>query len=97
MREAEFNDVFAHAVRGVGRPDPRTLALDLEPAAEVAARVANLAVRETQCCSFFTFALTATGGALRLDISVPQAHIDVLEALAARANGVVGPAPSGIT
>ncbi|RAS70701.1 hypothetical protein C8D87_1011002 [Lentzea atacamensis] len=85
LREAEFDDLFTTCVRAVHHQDATVLRLDLEPTAEVAARTADLAVRETGCCSFFTFALVATGGVLRLDITVEEAHSEVLEALAARA------------
>lgn len=59
--------------------------LELPPDTEVASRVADLVVRETRCCSFFTFSLVATGGGLHLEIRVPVQHVDVLEALARRA------------
>jgi hypothetical protein len=38
-------------------------------------------MRETGCCSFFTFTLTAAGGHLTLDIIVPPEHDAVLAAL----------------
>lgn len=85
LRVGEFDELFAHAVRGVERIEPGRVRLELEPTAEVAARAADLMVRETGCCSFFTFTLTATGGALQVDVSVPAEHIDVVNALAARA------------
>ena len=50
-----------------------------------AARAADLAARETACCSFFEFTLTATGGHLTMQIRTPAEQIDVLDALAARA------------
>jgi hypothetical protein len=90
LREAEFDEVFASAVRRVERPSPEMLRLDLEPTAEVAARVADLAVRETGCCAFFTFGLTAAAGSLHLDVTVVPGQVAVLEALAARAGAVVG-------
>ncbi|WP_330275110.1 hypothetical protein OG205_05300 [Lentzea sp. NBC_00516] len=82
FRQAEFDELLATAVRH--RPERTRLVLDLEPRPEVAARAADLAVRETGCCSFFTFELTATGGGLSLAISVPDAQAEVLDALAAR-------------
>ncbi|MEV4748897.1 hypothetical protein AB0K21_21170 [Streptosporangium sp. NPDC049248] len=57
----------------------------------VAAWAAQPALRETLCCSFFTFTLTATGGHLLLEISVPAQHGEVLNALAARVEAVTGP------
>jgi hypothetical protein len=84
LRVAEFDSLFAHAVRGVRRSKPTHLSLDLEPTAEVAAQAAGLFVRETACCSFFTFTMTATAGALQLEIAVPANRVGVLDALVAR-------------
>lgn len=88
LRVAEFDAVFAQAVRSVRRVDITSVALELVPHADVASRTADLVVRETGCCSFFTFSLVATVGSLHLEISVPAQHADVLEALAARAEGM---------
>ena len=85
LRGADFDAVFAATVRDLDRVGPTRLRLDLEPSPQAAARMAELAVAETGCCSFFTFALTATGGALTLDITVPQEYAPVLAALADRA------------
>ncbi|MFE9748176.1 hypothetical protein ACFYOT_25000 [Saccharothrix saharensis] len=90
LRVAEFDDLFTTAVRNVERRSRTALLLELDPA--VAARAADLMVRETGCCSFFTFALTAEGGRLTLAVSVPRAQADVLDALAARAVAMTGPA-----
>lgn len=84
LRAAEFDDLFATAVTGAQRPAPSRLTLQLTPTPEVAATAAGLAMKETGCCSFFTFALTATGGELSLDVTVPPAHVAVLDALAGR-------------
>lgn len=85
LRRAEFDELFTTAVRSVERLDPRRVRLGLVPQAAVAARAADLLVRETECCSFFTFMLTADGGGVSLDIAVPDRHVDVLDALADRA------------
>ena len=89
LRAADFAALITDGVQGAERPEPTRLHLDLRPGAEVAARVAGLAAAETECCSFFTFALTATGGALSLDITVPAAHTAILDALAG-----LGPDPA---
>lgn len=60
---AEFDELIATAVSSVDRMGPTRACLELMPNADVAARAADLAVRETGCSSFFTFTLTATGGA----------------------------------
>jgi hypothetical protein len=84
LRVAEFDALFTDAVRAADRPSRTQLSLDLEPTAEMAEQAAGLVVRETACCSFFTFTLTATGGALELGVAVPDSHVEVLDALAAR-------------
>ncbi|QLQ35600.1 hypothetical protein [Micromonospora robiginosa] len=88
LRLAEFDGLFHDAVRRIDRVSTRHLRLRLDGAAEPAAR--DLIVRESACCSFFTFHLTrAAGDVLMLDIRVPPARVDVLDALAERAT----PAP----
>ncbi|MGW4215037.1 hypothetical protein ACWEIJ_44175 [Lentzea sp. NPDC004789] len=82
LRVAEFDALFSDAVTSVRRGDAMSVSMDLLPSAEVAAQAASLALRETGCCSFFTFSLVATGGSLYLEIRVPEEHVDVLDALA---------------
>ena len=84
LRVAEFDDLFAAAVRRIERPTATRLRLTLEPGPGRAAQARNLARRETACCSFFTFEVLE-GDALSLDVTVPAAHAAVLDALAARA------------
>ena len=84
-RVAEFDSLLGTAVRGVDRIGETRLRLELEPSPEVAGRAAQLAAKETGCCSFFTFTLTADGAGVRLDVAVPDGQTDVLDALAARA------------
>lgn len=85
LRVAEFDELFATAVREVRREDQVRLVLDLNPQPEAAVKAADLVVRETGCCSVFTFGLNATGGSLRLEITVPETQVEVLNALMARA------------
>jgi len=82
LRAAEFDAVFTRSVRGTERAGQSRLRLDLDPA--VAGRIAELAVAETGCCSFFTFTLTVADGSLQLEVTVPPARTEVLDALAAR-------------
>lgn len=77
-RTAEFTALFAQA--DIQRPAPDRLTLTLPPAAAVGA--AELAAREAECCSFFTFHLLIGAGTLRMDITVTAERIDVLDALA---------------
>jgi hypothetical protein len=85
LREAEFDSLFTSAVTGATRASASTAVFALTSDPAVAAQAAELAVRETSCCSFFTFTLTATRGRLRLDVTVPSPHQPVLDALVERA------------
>ena len=95
LRVAEFDDLFATALRAIERPDAAGRArLVLAGGDDLAERVQRLADAETACCSFFTFTLTplttdkvdaADRTMLALDIEVPVARADVLAALIQRA------------
>jgi len=89
LRLAEFDDLFASAVRAVEVLGPTHARLRLTGPAGLENRVRDLAARETACCSFFTFTLTtetaAEGETLVLDISVPTAYGEVLDSLTQRA------------
>ncbi|WP_035853506.1 hypothetical protein [Cryptosporangium arvum] len=85
QRVAEFDALFAAALRRVERPAPTRLRLVLRDAAGRRAAVEDLAARETSCCAFVTFTLAGADGELLLDAEVPAAQTDVLDALAARA------------
>jgi hypothetical protein len=85
LRVAEFDELFATSLRGLDRHEPAALRITLEPTPEIAARTADLMVRETGCCSFFTFSLVTTGDGLRLDIAVTETQLEVLDALEVRA------------
>jgi hypothetical protein len=91
LRVAEFDTLFADAVRAVARPDRARLRLELVFGPDHAARAAELAARENGCCSFFTFTLTVADGSLTLEATVPPEHVDVLDALQARAGAVASP------
>lgn len=82
LRVEEFDRLLAAAGGTVERISPEQLRITLPSTPEVAAETASLIVRETQCCSFFTFTLTATAGALDLDVTVPPSQTAVLDALA---------------
>jgi hypothetical protein len=85
LRVAEFDALFTETVQDVTRPERTRLRLELVFSPEAAARAAELAARENGCCSFFTFTLTIADGTLALEVTVPPEHVDVLEALQARA------------
>jgi len=88
-RAAEFSQLFAETVRRAERPEASRLRLELEPGPGPAKRTAELISAETECCSFFTFMLTATAGSLVLEIAVPPAQVAVLDALAERAGSTL--------
>jgi hypothetical protein len=48
---------------------------------EVVARAAELAVREVDCCSFFSFALTVGADEVWLEVSAPGEGRDLVDAL----------------
>ncbi len=90
LRLAEFDDLFATALRDQRRLSPTALRWRLDPAAEATAR--DLTARESACCSFFEFAVTpdpaTEGAALILDVRVPAQYADVLDALVTTAGTV---------
>lgn len=85
LRRAEFDDLFARDVLEMTMPSPQRVDLELRADPEVAARAAALAVKETGCCSFFTFTLDIGDGRLSLCVEASAAHGDVVAALATRA------------
>ncbi|MEO3792428.1 hypothetical protein ABGB14_19620 [Nonomuraea sp. B10E15] len=91
LRVAEFDALLAGAVRAVARPERTRLRLELAFNPDDAARAAELATRENGCCSFFTFTLTIADGSLALEVTVPDEHAKVLDALTERA-GATAPA-----
>ncbi|GGQ08409.1 hypothetical protein BKA00_007510 [Actinomadura coerulea] len=91
LRVAEFDALFAEEVTAVRPAGTGRVRMELRPEPRAAARAAELAARETGCCSFFTFTLVATGGALALEISAGDRRTAVLDALAARAARMAAP------
>jgi hypothetical protein len=90
LRVAEFDALFANQTIGVERVAPTRLVLTLTGPPDLAAQVKDLTDRESSCCSFFTFTLSTEDGSgaesrVRLDVVVPAARVEVLDALAARA------------
>ncbi len=90
LRVKEFDELFRDATTGVQRVTAHRARLLLRPEPGIAARAADLSVRETQCCSFFGFTLFATGGELTMDITAPTEQVDVLDALVDRARAAAG-------
>jgi hypothetical protein len=84
LRVAEFEEFFAAVLQST-RPQPTRLDLVVPRAAETTGR--DLADRESECCSFFTFEFEPTGDDVVMHISVPPNQVDVLDALEAHARG----------
>lgn len=84
LREAEFDALFATAVRRVERRGDG-VRLHLAGEAGLVEQVRDLTERETSCCSFFTFAVDGTDHDVVVDISVPPGRQEILDALAGRA------------
>ena len=93
LRLAEFDELFATAVRRVQTLTPTHARMVLTGGAGLAEAVGDLTARETGCCSFFAFTVTPGPGnddeALTLDIEVPDQYADVLASLVQRANSVL--------
>jgi hypothetical protein len=91
LRQAEFEALFTAAARDAERPTQQHLRVTVSGGSDVAASIRDLADRETQCCSFFAFTVSAPeAGVVQLDVEVPAGHVDVLDALQARAAAVRG-------
>ncbi|MBM2617879.1 hypothetical protein JIG36_20180 [Actinoplanes sp. LDG1-06] len=88
LRLAEFDELFT-TVTTAERIDATHARLRLTGPAGLADRVRDLTARETECCSFFTFTVSATPSAdeesVLLDVEVPPAYANVLAALIGRA------------
>jgi hypothetical protein len=90
LRGAEFSSLFATALQSLERIDRRHLRLLLTGGSRLLARIAELTARESECCSFFEFAVTQAGDAVQVDVVVPDAHADVLDGLARQAAAAAG-------
>src|SRR6187551_302297 len=93
LRLAEFDALFATAVRQVDTLGPTHARMRLTGPAGLAATVRDLTARETECCSFFAFAVTPVpageGETVILDVEVPAQYAAVLVSLAERAGAIV--------
>ncbi|MCG8927376.1 co-chaperone YbbN [Lentzea sp. CC55] len=85
MRLAEFEALFASSLREVRREESGWLRLRLGGGADVEAGARDLARRESDCCSFFDFAVGRDGDEVIVDVRVPSDKEAVLDGLAAQA------------
>ncbi len=81
LRVAEFEELFTFVVQSERR-EPTQLDLVLPRDNEATAR--DLARRESECCSFFTFEFEGVGDGVVMHVAVPPEHADVLDTLEAR-------------
>lgn len=93
IRQAEFQDLLTTVLRDQERRSPRHLRLTFSGDDDLADTVRDLARRETECCSFFDFTITAAGGVVVLDIEVPATQASVLDGLSGMA-GAAASAPA---
>ncbi|MGH3367821.1 MAG: hypothetical protein ACRDOY_11515 [Nocardioidaceae bacterium] len=95
LREQEFDALVSESLHCLERPGPTRLRMTLQGPRGLADRVRDLADRETQCCSFFTFTVQTlrtehtAADVVALDIEVPQQYREVLDALAQRAQATL--------
>jgi DNA-binding transcriptional MerR regulator len=78
-RLAEWTDLLARVEDR--EPVDGGLRLRFPSSPQLAARVADLAAREQDCCAFLTFTLRLTGAALELDVTAPSDAAGVVEDL----------------
>ena len=84
VRLGEFARLFVTAT-ATTRHDPTHLTVFFDEIEGLAAKVSDLAARESSCCSFFDFSVTETAKKVVLDIRVTDVHEDILDALEALA------------
>ena len=93
LRMAEFDELFASALRSIDRGSETSARLLLDGDEGLAERTQLLADAESSCCSFFTFGVTPLDeGLVAFDIEVPQAYVEVLTGLVDRAQIALGAA-----
>jgi hypothetical protein len=90
LRVAEFDELFASAVRPAERVDRTGLRLHLPGGEETVSAARELVARETGCCSFFSFELVPTEAETALEVRVPAPQSAVLDAMQERAETARG-------
>ncbi|MBL8924738.1 MAG: hypothetical protein JNM77_00660 [Pseudonocardia sp.] len=86
LRVAEFDELFATAVRPVERVGLTGLHVHLPAGDATVSTVRHLVARETACCSFFAFDLRASAAGTELEVRVPPSGVAVLDAMQQRAD-----------
>jgi hypothetical protein len=91
VRLAEFDAVFGQGLQRVSRLSDRLGRWEFAVDADRADRIGDLLRRETDCCSFFTFTMARDiPGLAVVDVAVPAAYTQVLDALNQRAASRAG-------
>jgi len=85
LRLAEFDELFASAVRPAERVDRTGLRLHLPGGEETVSATRELVARESGCCSFFSFELVPSDAETALEVRVPAPQTAVLDAMQERA------------
>ena len=80
LRVQEFDGLFRDHPAEL-QTAPGRAVLTFRGGDDLASLVRDLADRESACCSFFRFEVTAADGAVRLTVEVPAERQDVLDAL----------------
>ena len=84
-RAAAWADLLTHV--GERQPTSAGVRLGLPPDPAVVARAADLAVREAECCAFFSFGMTIDATGARLDVAAPPDRRAAVTALFGAAEG----------
>ncbi len=101
LRAREFDGLFRNHPAEL-QTAPGRAVLMFRGDDDLALLVRDLADRESACCSFFRFEVTAENGAVRLTVEVPAERQDVLDALVVSTRSLLDhrrsasrPSPSG--
>jgi hypothetical protein len=85
LRLAEFEDLLT-MVYAVERVSATRLRLELRGPETLQPWAGDLAARESSCCSFFAFTITAIEpGRIIFQVDVDEPHVSVLDGLTSRA------------
>ena len=82
LRIAEFEHLLSKAT-ATAAVDATTATFSFAPEALTAAAAAELASREVECCSFFSFRLDIGAERLELTVQAPRGHEPLVAALQA--------------
>jgi hypothetical protein len=91
LRVSEFDVLFKHNLISIERVADLQLRMVLI-GDDVEAAARDLCDRESECCSFFTFAIDRSGDEVTVDIGVPPAYRQVLTAIQIWATSSTGQA-----